>query len=431
MRSSYKPIGRFIRLVKTRNAGLEVTELRGIRINKEFMPSVANVIGTDLGNYKVVRKNQFAYNPMHVGRDGILPIARLEAEEPVIVSPAYVVFEIRNPDELLPEYLMMWCRRPEFDRQAWFTTDSSVRGGFDWKDFCEMEMPVPSPEKQREIVAEYETVVNRIALNERLGRKLEETAQAIYKHWFVDFEFPMSAEYAKKLGKPELEGKPYKSSGGEMIHNEALEDNLPANWDFGCWGDIATVLCGFAFPGEEYSTGTGIAVARGENVSEQFFRWDTRKTWDHELPARAAKCRLQEWDIIIGMDGSKVGKNWAIVSKYDLPMILAQRVACVRGNRSSFQCFLYFSMFSDRFFNHVCQVATGTSVPHISAQQILDFQIVIPDINLLGDFARLIKGLLESQKNQISINSNLEELRTNILSKMALQPLASLTASTA
>lgn len=431
MRSNYRRIGEFIRKVDERNVDLAVTDLRGLSMTKQFRKSTSNVVGTDMSAYKIVRKNQFACDFMSVIRVFKLPVVLHTEDEPVIVSPAYPVFEIEDASQLLPEYLMMWMRRSEFDRFANFKCDSAIRGGFAWEELCDVELPVPSPEKQREIVAEYETVVKRIAFNAKLGRKVEETAQAIYKHWFVHFEFPMSAEDARKLGKPELEGKPYKSSGGEMIHNEVLEDNLPANWDFGSWGDVATVLCGFAFPGEEYSTDTGIAVARGENVSEQFFRWDTRKTWDRELPARAAKCRLQEWDIIIGMDGSKVGKNWAIVSKYDLPMVLAQRVACVRGNHSSFQCFLYLSMFSNRFFNHVCQVATGTSVPHISAQQILDFQMVIPDINLLEDFARLIKALLESQKIQMSMNSNLEELRSNILSKMALQPLASLTSSIA
>ena len=194
------------------------------------MPSVANVNGTDLSKYKIVSQYQFAYNPMHVGRDEVLPISMLENPEPVIVSPAYLVFEIEKPEELLPEYLMMWCRRPEFDRNAWFTTDSSVRGGFSWNDFCEMELPVPHPDKQREIVREYNTIVNRIKLNEQVNQKLEETAQALYKHWFVDFEFPISAEYAAKVGKPELEGKPYKSSGGEMKFCEELEQEIPSGW---------------------------------------------------------------------------------------------------------------------------------------------------------------------------------------------------------
>ncbi len=181
MRSRYKKIGSFVKQVNVRNRDLSVTNLQGININKFFMPSVANTNGTDLSKYKVVSQKQFAFNPMHVGRDEVLPISMLEEQESVIVSPAYIVFKVKDESQLLPEYLMMWCRRPEFDRNAWFTTDSSVRGGFSWKDFCDLTFPVPSIEKQREIVREYHAIVDRIKLNEQLNQKLEETAQAIYK----------------------------------------------------------------------------------------------------------------------------------------------------------------------------------------------------------------------------------------------------------
>ncbi|MCU8565576.1 hypothetical protein M2G45_15580 [Vibrio vulnificus] len=227
MRSHYKRIGDYVTLVKLKNSDGAISSLKGININKHFMPSVANVNGTDLSTYRVVKKNQFAFNPMHVGRDEVLPISMLEDDEPIIVSPAYVVFEVKDEEKLLPAYLMMWCRRSEFDRNAWFMTDNSVRGGFSWTDFCDMELPVPSIEKQREIVREYNVVNDRIALNEQLTQKLEDTAQAIYKQWFVDFEFPISKEYAESIGKPELEGKPYKSSGGEMEYCEALGCETP------------------------------------------------------------------------------------------------------------------------------------------------------------------------------------------------------------
>ena len=231
MRSNYKPIGKYVQQVNSRNKDLAVTNLKGININKEFMPSVANTHGTDLSKYKVVKRNQFAFNPMHVGRDEVLPIGMLSADEPVIVSPAYAVFEVLDEEELMPEYLMMWCRRSEFDRNAWFTTDNSVRGGFSWNDFCEMTLPVPHINKQREIVREYNTIVDRIKLNEQINQKLEETAQALYKQWFVDFEFPISKEYAESIGKPELEGKPYKSSGGEMVFANDLDAEIPHIWE--------------------------------------------------------------------------------------------------------------------------------------------------------------------------------------------------------
>jgi len=187
-RDNYKKIGDYIKSIKIKNKDLRATELLGININKFFMPSVANVVGTDLSRYKIVEKNQFACNRMHVGRDYRIPIALSKKEEAFMVSPAYDVFEITKTDELIPEYLMMWFSRKEFDRNAWFHTDADVRGGLNWKAFCDMELPMPTIEKQREIIKEYNTVVNRIKLNEQLNQKLEETAQALYKHWFVDFE---------------------------------------------------------------------------------------------------------------------------------------------------------------------------------------------------------------------------------------------------
>jgi type I restriction enzyme S subunit len=220
MKSNYKPLGNYIKQIKKKNTDASVSVLKGIRINKEFMESVANIQGTDLSRYRVVKKYQFAYNPMHVGRDEILPISVFLEDDPIIVSPAYVVFEILDHNVLDPEYLMMWCRRSEFDRNVWFTTDSSVRGGFSWESLCELELPIPSIEKQHDIVKEYNTIVSRITLNETLNQKLEETAQALYKNWFVDFEFP------------NVEGKPYKSSGGKMEYNEELGIEIPFDFEY-------------------------------------------------------------------------------------------------------------------------------------------------------------------------------------------------------
>ena len=192
----FKRLGDYIREVNVRNRDLTVTNPMGINIEKYFMPSVANVIGTDLSAYKMVFKNQFACNLMHVGRDEKIPIAMHTGENPIIVSPAYFVFEIipaethgrasLQTNELLTEYLMMWFRRAEFDRNAWFYTDADVRGGMDKKALMDMRLPVPDIDRQREIVSEYETLTNRIRLNEQMIAKLEETAQALYRKMFVD-----------------------------------------------------------------------------------------------------------------------------------------------------------------------------------------------------------------------------------------------------
>ena len=181
----YKLLGDYIREVNVRNRELTVTKLVGLTIDKAFIPSVANVIGTDLSNYKVIRREQFACSLMQVSRDGKIPVAMFEEDE-AIMSPAYPMFEVVDKTVLLPQYLMMWFSRSEFDREASYYAVGGVRGSLTWEDFCNMKLPVPDISRQREIVAEYETLTNRIRLNEQMIAKLEATAQALYRKMFVD-----------------------------------------------------------------------------------------------------------------------------------------------------------------------------------------------------------------------------------------------------
>ena len=178
---SYRKIGDLIQLVDVRNKDLSITHLVGLTINKKFIPSVANTIGTDMSNYKIIRKNQFACSTMQVRRDKKMPIALLEEFDVAIISQAYPVFEVIDEKELLPEYLMLWFSRSEFDREACFHAVGGVRGSLEWEDFCNMELPVPSIKKQREIVAQYQAVASKIKVNEQICEKLEATAQTLYK----------------------------------------------------------------------------------------------------------------------------------------------------------------------------------------------------------------------------------------------------------
>ena len=181
----YKRLGDYIREVNVRNSDLEVTKLVGLTIDKAFIPSVANIIGTDLSNYKVIRKEQFACSLMQVSRDERIPVAMFEEDE-AIMSPAYPMFEVVDKTRLLPKYLMMWFSRKEFDRETSFYAVGGVRGSLTWEDFCNMRLPVSSIDRQREIVSEYETLSNRIRLNEQMIDKLEATAQALYRKMFVE-----------------------------------------------------------------------------------------------------------------------------------------------------------------------------------------------------------------------------------------------------
>ena len=154
---SYKRLGDHIQVVDgNKNSDLEFTNLLGINISNNFMPSVANRNGLDLSKYKIVRKRQFATNIMHVGRDERLPVALYDDNEPAIVSPAYKVFEVIDEKELLPEYLMIEFQRSEFHRLAGYYCDSSVRGGLEWDRLCDIVLPIPDDiEEQRKYVNVY------------------------------------------------------------------------------------------------------------------------------------------------------------------------------------------------------------------------------------------------------------------------------------
>lgn len=187
MKSNYDILGNHIRLIDTRNRESITDRVLGINIDKFFMPSVANVIGTDLSKYKLITKGKFACNPMHVGRDERLPVALYDEEEPAIVSPAYFMFEVIDNSILNEDYLMMWFRRPEFDRICWLHTDGSVRGGITWDDICRLELPIPPIENQLEIVNIYKAITERIALKQKINDNLEETAQSLFQEQFAAF----------------------------------------------------------------------------------------------------------------------------------------------------------------------------------------------------------------------------------------------------
>lgn len=185
-KTGYKRLGDYIREVDVRNRNLKVTKLLGVSISKEFMTSIANTIGTDMSSYKIVEPRQFAYGPVTSRNGDKVSIALYKDGEKAIVSQAYTIFEVTNKLELLPEYLMMWFRRPEFDRYARFKSHGSAREIFSWEEMCDVELPIPPIDQQQKIVAEYNAIQQRIKLNEQLIVKLEETAQAIYRKMFVD-----------------------------------------------------------------------------------------------------------------------------------------------------------------------------------------------------------------------------------------------------
>lgn len=171
MKSEYKILGDYIRLVDERNRDLAITNLLGVSISKKFIPSIANIIGTDLSNYKIVRTGQFAYGPVTSRNGEKISIAYLDDND-CIISSSYTVFEVTDKEKLDPEYLMLWFSRPEFDRYARYKSHGSVREIFDWDELCMVELPVPEIEKQKIIVKAYKTITGRIALKQQINDNL-------------------------------------------------------------------------------------------------------------------------------------------------------------------------------------------------------------------------------------------------------------------
>ena len=225
----YKRLGDYIREVDVRNRDLSVTTLVGLTINKTFIPSVANVIGTDLSNYKVIRKEQFACSLMQVSRDGKMPVAMFE-NATAIMSPAYPMFEVIDKSILMPQYLMMWFSRKEFDREASFYAVGGVRGSLTWEDFCDMKLPIPSIERQRVIVAEYETLSKRIRLNEQMISTLEATAQTLYRKMFVDGIDKENLPTGWRMGTIADFCKDMKSGGTPSRTNNLYWDKKEYRW---------------------------------------------------------------------------------------------------------------------------------------------------------------------------------------------------------
>ncbi len=410
MQSNYKRLGDYIKEVKEKNVTLEANLLLGININKFFMPSVANVIGTDMSNYRIVKKNQFACNRMHVGRDYRIPVALSNRDEPFMVSPAYDVFEIIDTSVLLPEYLMMWFSRKEFDRNAWFYTDADVRGGLHWKAFCDMQLPIPSPEKQKEIVKEYHIIQNRIALNNQLIFKLEETAQAIYKQWFVDFEFP------------DENGLPYKSNGGEMVWCEELEKEIPVGWELKAINQLGYIKHGYAFKGENFVENETqlVLISPGNFKINGGFNFEKNKFYKGSFPKDYT---LIEDDLIFNMtDLSKKGDtlgNSALIPNIVFKKLLHnQRVGKFESTNKENNYFLYFTTNELNYKQYILGSATGTTVRHTSPTRIAEFRILLPNREAIANFNKVIDPMIKLINQNISMDYKLKQLNELLLAKM-------------
>lgn len=372
MQSNYKPIGEYIQLIDNRNTDLAISELLGVSINKTFIPSVANVIGSDMANYKIIRKNQFACSLMQVRRDKKIPVALYSSEQPAIISQAYPVFEIIDSNTLLPEYLMMWFSRSEFDREACFYAVGGVRGSLEWDDFCKMQLPVPSLTKQQEAVDEYNIIQRRIDLNKQLCEKLEETAQALYRKYFVD---------------------------------DFDEENLPEGWRWGKLGEVAIISMGQSPIGESYnSDGLGEIFYQGR--SDFGNRYPTIRMFTDE-PTKIAK----QGDVLLSVRAPVGDINIAPHN-----CCIGRGLASIRNKRKhkSYMFYLTKSLKSDFSIAD----SDGTIFGSINRETLININIIIPDENVVQRFEKEVLNIDRLYENiNLEINK-LKEILSLLLSKI-------------
>jgi len=381
----YKRLGDYIREVNVRNKDLKVTKLVGLTIDKAFIPSVANVIGTDLSNYKVIRKEQFACSLMQVSRDGKMPVAMFE-EDAAIMSPAYPMFEVIDKKTLLPQYLMMWFSRSEFDREASYYAVGGVRGSLTWEDFCNMKFPVPSIDRQREIVEEYETLSRRIRLNKQMIEKLEATAQALYRKMFVD---------------------------------GIDKENLPEGWRIATLGEFCEINT------DNYTSKYNHSVIRyldSSSVTENDFDdYQILKVGEDEIPSRAKrKVRLN--DIVYSTVRPNL-KHYGLIKGEIDNVVVSTAFAVIRSNNPDISNELLYMWLIDNTNTELLQGIAEMSkatYPSITNDNIQDLKIAVPQKmdGLFSELNNQLGVIFDSVDIYHSEIKKLSELQSLLLAKM-------------
>lgn len=380
MKSNYEPLGKHIRLVDYRNSEEVTSTVLGISIDKEFMPSVANVIGTDLSQYKLISKGLFACNPMHVGRDERLPIALYEKDNAAIVSPAYFMFEIIDRDVLNEEYLMMWFRRPEFDRECWFMTDGSVRGGITWDDLCRIKLPVPSYARQCEIVESYRAITNRIALKRAENDNLEATIQAAFDKAFHD-------------------------AGVSLPETIIKQNKVPQGWTDATVGDFASVQTGpfgSQLHNEDYVE-SGTPIITVEHMDGKYIAHRNLPLVSQNDVDRLRKYDLHTGDIVFSRVGSV--DRAVMVSQHEDGWLFSGRCLRVRPYDPNTGSYFLWWFNQPVIRQLVTASAVGATMPSINTSILNSIRIVFPQKDFVTQFCKMADGLIEI------IATNLEEIR--------------------
>lgn len=388
MNENYRTLGNYIEIVDERNKDLAIDNLLGVSIAKKFIPSIANIVGTDLSNYKIVRTGQFAYGPVTSRNGEKISIAFLDGDD-CIISSSYTVFRVTKENELDPEYLMLWFSRPEFDRYARYKSHGSVREIFDWSELCMVELPVPDIEKQRNIVKAYKTITDRIALKQMINDNLTEQCS-------VDYNL--------------------------MLNGYTTEsEELPDGWCNGSIGSYCDVKSGFAFKSDWWTT-EGYKVIKIANIVNNSIDLDNCDCVIAEHANKANNFYVQSGDILIAMTGATTGKI-GMVPLCSEPIVVNQRVGkfFLGDNPIEKAPFLFATLLYSRVIRHLQPDGTaGSAQDNLSADNIKDIAIVLPEQAVIDTFNQ------QHIPHIKTIMSNCAEIRMlNRLSETVLQTLSS------
>lgn len=380
MKKGYKILGNYIRIVDERNRDLSITKLLGVSISKKFISSIANIVGTDLSNYKIVRTGQFAYGPVTSRNGEKISVAYLD-EEDCIVSSSYTVFEVDKKEELDPEYLMLWFSRSEFDRYARYKSHGSVREIFDWNELCMVELPVPNIEEQRKIVRAHKTITDRIDLKQKINDNLEAILTAIFKKMFIDDN--TISFYNKKL----YELTETIDNRGKTPPNNSIETPYPLI-------EIASLR-------------TNGRIATFRNCSK-FVTEEIYNSWFRSG-------HPQQKDILMSTVGSLA----------ELKLFWGEK-GSIAQNIIAFRCYdknlpMYLYQYLLRKQRELAAYEIGSVQASIKVSQVVEYDIAIPPKELLANFDKISTQLTELiYQNEADIDV-CHRLSDMLLQRLALQ----------
>ncbi len=380
MKSSYKLISDLVERVDIRNSDGTADMLMGLSIDKCFIHSVANTVGTDLTKYKVICKNQFAVSLMQVSRDSKIPVACFREYDRAIMSPAYSIFQVADESVVLPDYLDMWFKRPEFDREAAFIAVGGVRGSMPWEEFARIKVHVPTLERQRKIVDAYKAVNERIHIKQQLNDNLEATIQAAFDKAFHD-------------------------AGVNLPETIIKQNKVPQGWTDATVGDFASVQTGpfgSQLHNEDYVE-SGAPIITVEHMDGKYIAHRNLPLVSQDDVDRLRKYDLHTGDIVFSRVGSV--DRAVIVSPHENGWLFSGRCLRVRPYDPDTGSYFLWWFNQPVIRQLVTASAVGATMPSINTSILNSIRIVFPPKDIETQFCKIADGFIEI------IATNLEEIR--------------------